>query len=66
MKNKVRDLRKSKQITQQELAEMLQVSRQTVFAIETSLYVPSTILALKIAKIFNKKVDEIFMLEKTD
>jgi putative transcriptional regulator len=66
MKNKVKELRNINGITQTELATRLDVSRQTIFAIETAMYVPSTVLALKIAKIFNKKVEEIFELEKID
>lgn len=66
MKNKVKSLRTEKGITQNQLADLLQVSRQTIFAIETSMYVPSTVLALKIARIFKKSVEEIFELERND
>lgn len=53
-------------LTQAKLAEMIGVSRQTVNAIELNKYVPSTVLALKISKIFEKPVNEIFFLEETD
>ena len=53
-------------ITQQELAEKIGVSRQTINAIESNKYVPSTVLALKMARLFQKKVDDIFTLEETD
>ncbi|HOZ68706.1 MAG TPA: helix-turn-helix transcriptional regulator [Chitinophagaceae bacterium] len=66
MKNKVKDLRTEKGMTQQELADAIGVSRQTIFAMETSRYVPSTILALKLAMIFRKKVEDLFELEKKD
>lgn len=66
MTNKVKELRIKNNITQSELADELGVSRQTIFAIETSMYVPSTVLALKIARIFKKKVEDIFELEKKD
>lgn len=66
MKNKVRELRTKNNITQTELAKELDVSRQTIFAIETAMYVPSTVLALKIARTFNMKVEDIFELEKKD
>jgi putative transcriptional regulator len=66
MKNKVKELRTENNITQTELADELSVSRQTIFAIETAMYVPSTVLALKIARIFKKKVEDIFELEKKD
>lgn len=66
MKNKVKDYRTEQGLTQQELAEAIGVSRQTIFALETSRYVPSTILALKLARIFRKKVEDLFELEKKD
>lgn len=66
MKNKVREVRLKLNIMQQELATQLSVSRQTIFAIETGKYVPSTILSLKIAKAFNKKIEDIFTLENED
>lgn len=66
MTNNIRVERAIKRITQQQLAEMIQVSRQTINAIEQGKYVPSTVLALKIAKIFEKNVDEIFALEDKD
>ena len=53
-------------MTQQQLAELVQVSRQTINAIEQGKYIPSTVLALKIASIFDKKTDEIFQLEDED
>jgi putative transcriptional regulator len=66
MINHVKEIRISSGMTQQELADLLKVSRQTIFSIETGKYVPSTILSLKIAKIFNKSVEEIFFLDKKD
>ena len=66
MKNNLRVQRAIKNITQAELAEMIQVSRQTINTIESGKYVPSTVLALKIAKIFDKPVEEIFELEEID
>ncbi|CDB12193.1 helix-turn-helix domain-containing protein [Bacteroides sp. CAG:633] len=51
-------------MTQQQLAEAVGVSRQTINAIETQKYVPSTVLALKIARTFGKPVEEVFQLEK--
>ncbi|EMS33492.1 transcriptional regulator, PbsX family protein [Mariniradius saccharolyticus AK6] len=53
-------------MTQQDLAERIQVSRQTVNSIEAGKYVPSTVLALKIAKVFDVGVEEIFQLEDGD
>ena len=66
MKNSVRVERARDNITQADLAEKIGVSRQTVNAIESGKYVPSTVLALKIAKVFNKSVNEIFELEDED
>ena len=53
-------------MTQQDLADALEVSRQTVNAIEKGKFNPSTILALKISSIFQKSVNEIFTLEESD
>lgn len=53
-------------MTQQELTTQLSVSRQTIFAIEPGKYVPSTILSLKIAKVFIEKIEDLFILEDND
>ena len=53
-------------MTQQQLAEAIGVSRQTINAIESGKYGPSTLLSLKISEIFGKTVNEIFMLEESD
>ncbi len=66
MKNNIRVERAILNITQEELANRVAVSRQSINAIEAGKYVPSTVLALKIASVFNKPVDEIFQLEEED
>ena len=66
MKNNIKVERAIQNITQAKLAEMTGVSRQTINAMELNKYVPSTVLALKISKIFKKPVNEIFFLEKND
>lgn len=66
MKNNLRVQRAIKNITQAELADLIQVSRQTINTIESGKYVPSTVLALKMAKVFNVAVEEIFQLEEGD
>jgi putative transcriptional regulator len=66
MKNNLRVQRAIKNITQAELAELIQVSRQTINTIESGKYVPSTVLALKMAKVFGVPVEEIFDLEEGD
>lgn len=60
MKNRVRELRSEKGWSQSDLAERLEVSRQTINAIETEKYDPSLPLALKIGKLFKRPVEEIF------
>lgn len=66
MKNNLRVHRAIQNITQAELAELIQVSRQTINTIESGKYVPSTVLALKMAKVFNVPVEEVFQLEDGD
>jgi putative transcriptional regulator len=66
MKNTIRVERAIKNMTQADLAEAVSVSRQTINTIESNKYVPSTVLALKIAKVFNKPLEEVFILEDTD
>lgn len=60
MKNHLRLLRAERNWTQAELAERLQVSRQTVNAIETEKYEPSLSLAFKIAHLFDKRIEDVF------
>lgn len=66
MKNNIKVQRAIKNITQAELADLIQVSRQTINTIESGKYVPSTVLALKMAKVFNVPVEDIFSLEEQD
>jgi putative transcriptional regulator len=66
MKNSIRVERAIKKITQEDLSRLVQVSRQTINAIESEKYVPSTLLSLKISKIFEKNVNDIFQLEESD
>jgi putative transcriptional regulator len=66
MKNKIRVQRAIHDLTQQQLAEKIGVSRQTINAIESQKYVPSTSLALKLAGLFACKVEDIFELEEGD
>jgi putative transcriptional regulator len=60
--NNLEELRKSAGLTQQELSESAEVSRKSINAIENGVYVPSTVLALKIAKTLNSCVEDIFKL----
>lgn len=66
MKNTIKIERALKSITQEDLAKEIGVSRQTINAMEAGKYVPSTVLALKIARYFEKKVEDIFELEPED
>lgn len=66
MKNKVKEERVRCYLTQQELADAIQVSRQTIHSIESNRYVPSTILALKLARTLQVSVEQLFILEETD
>ncbi|MFD1217699.1 helix-turn-helix transcriptional regulator [Microbulbifer celer] len=60
MKNRLREYRKNQQLTQQQLADILDVSRQTVISIESGKYDPSLPLAFKIAKCFGAAIEDIF------
>ncbi len=66
MKNTIKVERARHNMTQQDLAEKVSVSRQTINSIEAGKYVPSTVLALKISRIFNVALEEIFELEEQD
>jgi len=66
MKNSIKVERAKKNITQAELAKLAKVSRQTINAMELGKYVPSTVLALKLANIFETEVGKIFVLENQD
>lgn len=63
MNNNIRVNRVIKRISQEELAKIIGVSRQTIFAIENNKYVPSTELALKLSAYFGKTVNELFWLD---
>ncbi|PTM08653.1 MAG: transcriptional regulator [Bacteroidetes bacterium] len=66
MKNRIKVERAELNITQADLADKIGVSRQSINAIEKGKYVPSAVLALKIARLFKKPVEEIFSLEDQD
>jgi len=66
MKNRLKVCRAEHNLSQADLADRIGVSRQTINSIETGRYVPSTILALKLAHVFQKPVDALFELEETD
>lgn len=66
MKNTIKVQRAILDLTQDELAKSIGVSRQTINSIEKNRYVPSTVLALKLSKVFNISVNEFFTLEDDD
>lgn len=64
MKNKIKDLRDSQNMTQQQLAELVEVSRQTIISLENGKYNPSIFLAYKIAQVFHRSIEEVFIFEE--
>ena len=66
MKNRLEEIRKAKGITQAELANALEVSRQTVGSLENGRYNPSIILAFKIARFFEVSIEEVFIYEEDE
>lgn len=66
MKNTIKVERAKKNWTQEDLAAKIGISRQSVNSIETGKFIPSTVLALKMAKVFGANVELIFQLEKHD
>lgn len=66
MKNTIKVERAINNLTQDELAKKIGVSRQTINSIEKNRYVPSTVLALKLSKVFGKPVNDFFKLENND
>ena len=66
MKNNLKVERAILGLTQEDLARKIGVSRQTINAMEANKYVPSTVLALRFAKVFGKRVEDIFQLDESD
>ena len=66
MKNRLEEIRKAKGITQEELSNALEVSRQTVGSLENGRYNPSIILAFKIARFFDVSIEEVFIYEEDE
>lgn len=66
MKNEVHKYRKSLKLTQEDLAKRVGVTRQTIISIEQGKYIASLPLAIKIAKVFNVPVEEVFIIEEND
>ena len=64
MKNRLEEVRKQHDITQEELAKKLEVTRQTIGSLENGRYNPSIILAFKISKLFKVSIEEIFIYEE--
>ena len=64
MKNRLEELRKQRGINQEQLAEALEVSRQTIGSLENGRYNPSILLAFKIARLFETTIEEVFLYEE--
>ncbi|MCM1026170.1 MAG: helix-turn-helix transcriptional regulator [Roseburia sp.] len=66
MKNRIQEMRKAKKVTQNELADAVNVSRQTIISLENGRYNASLALAHKIARFFGLTIEEIFLFEEED
>ena len=66
MKNCIAEKRKARELTQQQLASLLGVTRQTIISLENDRYNPSILLAHKIAQIFDARIEDIFIFEEED
>ena len=66
MKNRIEEVRKERGIKQEDFAKSMGVSRQTISSLENGRYNPSIILAFKIAKYFDKTIEEVFLIEEDD
>ncbi len=63
MKNRIKEFREENNLTQDDLAKLVETSRQTIISLEKGKYNPSIILAYKISKVFNKIIEEVFCFE---
>ena len=66
MKNRISELRKTRSMTQQDLADLLGVTRQTIISLEGGRYNPSIMLAFKLARAFDLHIEDIFIYEEDD
>ena len=66
MLNNVKEFREKQQLTQEQFAHLVGVSRQSIISVEKGHYIPTTILALRIASILSVKIEDLFILEKKD
>ena len=66
MQNRIQELRKARKVTQQELADALRVTRQTIISLEKGRYNPSITLAFKLARYFGVTIEELFVFDEED
>lgn len=64
MRNRLKELREARSMTQEELAALARVSRQTIISLEKGKYNPSIILAYRLARVFGQSIEAVFMLEE--
>jgi putative transcriptional regulator len=66
MKNRIRELREQRGLRQDELALRVEVSRQTIIALEKGKYNPSVMLAWRVSRVFDRRIEEVFLFDETD
>ena len=66
MLNRVKELREKRELTQEQFANLVGVSRQSIISVEKGHYIPTTVLALRLASVLKVKVEDLFSLEKSD
>jgi putative transcriptional regulator len=66
MKNRLEELRNKNGLTQQELADRVEVSRQTILSLESGRYNPSILLAFRLAQVFNLRIEDIFLYSEEE
>lgn len=66
MKNRIVELRRERNMTQEELATLCEVTRQTIISLEGGRYNPSIFLAYKIARVFSRRIEEVFLFEEEE
>jgi len=66
MKNRLEEMRTNRKLTQQELADRVEVSRQTIISLENGRYNPSILLAYRLARLFDMKIEDLFLFDDSE